>query len=208
MLTQDLPIFQTVPEDAESAVAALTMAFGIDPVCRWAWPDPAQYLQAFPQFIRAFGGAAFGVGGAFHAPAFCGAALWLPPESGPDDEALSTVFERTISPEKLSALGEMFEKMAAYHPAEPHWHLPLIGVEPRKMGQGLGSALLAAGLARCDELGMVAYLESTNPRNQGLYERFGFRPMGEIRSGDSPPIVPMVRPARQSQVRRPNARHL
>ena len=41
-----------------------------------------------------------------------------------------------------------------------------------------------------------AYLESTNPRNISLYRRHGFEPLGEIRSADSPLLVPMLRKAR------------
>lgn len=191
--TPTIPVRKTRPEQAPSAISALTMAFSIDPVCRWAWPDPAVYLDAFPRFIRAFGGAAFEADTAFHTDGFVGAALWLPPGAAPDDDALGALLERTIAPERLSQLFGIFEQMASYHPEEPHWRLPLIGVEPRLMGRGHGAALLAAGLARCDELGVTAHLESTNPRNQGLYERFGFVPLGEIRVGDSPAITPMVR---------------
>ena len=41
---------------AERCLAVLTLAFAGDPPCRWAWPDPQQYLEAFPRFARAFGG--------------------------------------------------------------------------------------------------------------------------------------------------------
>ena len=44
--------------DAERCLAVLTLAFGSDPPCRWAWPDPQQYLEALPRFTRAFGGSA------------------------------------------------------------------------------------------------------------------------------------------------------
>jgi hypothetical protein len=40
--------------DAERCLAVLTLALGCDPPCRWAWPDPQQYLEPFPwtSFIR------------------------------------------------------------------------------------------------------------------------------------------------------------
>jgi ribosomal protein S18 acetylase RimI-like enzyme len=86
--------------------------------------------------------------------------------------------------------------MVRYHPQEPHWYLPMIGVEPARQGKGLGAALLRAALLRVDAEGLSAYLESTNPRNVPLYERHGFEVIGEIRVGTCPPIVPMLRPAR------------
>jgi hypothetical protein len=30
--------------------------------------------------------------------------------------------------------------MSGYHPDEPHWYLPLLGVDPLRHGKGLGSA--------------------------------------------------------------------
>src|SRR5687767_6551887 len=43
---------------------------------------------------------------------------------------------------------------------------PFIGVEPARQGRGLGAALLRAQLAVCDQAGLPAYLESSNPRNR------------------------------------------
>lgn len=59
-----------------------------------------------------------------------------------------------------------------------------------------GSALLAEALRRCDREHMPAYLESSNPINAALYGRFGFEPLGVIRAGNSPPMVPMLRRGR------------
>jgi len=72
----------------------------------------------------------------------------------------------------------------------------MIGVDPVRQGRGLGSALLEAGLARCDAEGAMAYLESSNPKNVPLYERYGFEVLGVIEPEDFPPLTPMLRPAR------------
>jgi ribosomal protein S18 acetylase RimI-like enzyme len=39
-------------------------------------------------------------------------------------------------------------------------------------------------------------LESSNPANISLYERFGFEVMGRIQTETSPPMHPMLRAAR------------
>ncbi len=78
---------------------------------------------------------------------------------------------------------------------QPHWHLPLIGVEPARQGQGHGSAMLRHALRWCDGARLPAYLESTTPGNIPLYERHGFEVIGEIRIGRCPPIFPMLRAA-------------
>jgi hypothetical protein len=48
-------------------------------------------------------------------------------------------------------------------------------------------------LQQCDREKRLAYLESTNPRNMTLYERHGFKALGTIQVGTSPPMVPMLR---------------
>ncbi len=57
---------------------------------------------------------------------------------------------------------------------EPHWYLPLIGVDPAHQGEGHGDALMAYALARCDRDHAPAYLESSKPRNIPFYRRYGF----------------------------------
>jgi ribosomal protein S18 acetylase RimI-like enzyme len=89
-----------------------------------------------------------------------------------------------------------FEQMGRFHPAQPHWYLPLIGVDPAVQRAGYGSKLLRKRLARCDADQAPAYLEATNPRNCTLYERLGFERLGTIQAGSSPPIFPMLRKPR------------
>ena len=45
---------------------------------------------------------------------------------------------------------------------------------PSKQGQGKGAAMLKPVLEICDEQGLGAYLESSNPRNLSFYYRLGF----------------------------------
>ena len=184
------------PADADKANATILLAFSADPMTRWTLPDAARYLAVFPRLAHAFGSKAFGLGTAYQVDDYSGAALWLPPGTGPDEEALVSIFREAAPPEVQADGFGVFEQMAAYHPKEPHWYLPLIGVDPARQGRGLGSALLAHALRRCDEDRAPAYLESSNPTNIPLYERHGFRVLGEIRVGSSPVLTPMLRPAR------------
>ncbi len=66
-----------------------------------------------------------------------------------------------------------------HDPKEPHWHIGPIGVDPAFQGQGVGKALLGAFLEMADEDGPPAYLETDVDRNVTLYEKFGFRVIGE-----------------------------
>jgi len=180
-------------DEMPQTIASIVAAFLTDPIARFAWPSPHDHLRAMPLATQAFAGGSFAHGAAWVSADFCGAALWLPPGVHPDGEALERVFGESAKPEHLADLVATLEKMVQYHPDEPHWYLPMIGVEPNAQGRGIGAALLRHALARCDDDGLPAYLESSNARNIPLYERHGFEVMGEIRMGAAPLVTPMLR---------------
>lgn len=179
--------------DESPVIDVVVRAFRADPTARWTWPDPEQYLTHFPDFVRAFGGNAFAQGTAYYIDGYAGAALWLPPDTHPNEDALIALLQGTVADQQQEAVFALLEQMDRYHPSEPHWYLPLIGVDPSQQGKGYGSALMQHALARCDYDHRLAYLESTNPRNIPLYERYGFESLGTIEVRSSPPIVPMLR---------------
>lgn len=182
--------------DEASAVAVMVLAFSTDPAARWTWPHPQQYLRHFPSFVKALGGKALAHGSAYFVDGYAGAAMWLPPEVNPDEDELVDLLQRTGHPSVQKDVLTVFEQMAQYHPREPHWFLPFIGVDPLQQGKGCGAALMQHALAPCDRDGALAYLESSNPKNIPLYERHGFELLGTIQAGTSPPIFPMLRKPR------------
>ncbi|MCF3109636.1 GNAT family N-acetyltransferase [Niabella sp. CC-SYL272] len=184
------------PSEEAGAIAVLTLAFSVDPMVRWSLPNSKKYLAAFPLIAKAFGGNAFEGGTAYMGDNFAGVALWLPPGAGSDEESLVRLFDENVSNDVKKDLPGIFEQMEKFRPAEPHWYLPMIGVDPAYQNTGVGSALMKEALKVVDKDGSIAYLESSNPRNISLYERHGFEVIGEIRSGSSPILHPMLRKAR------------
>jgi ribosomal protein S18 acetylase RimI-like enzyme len=196
-ITMTTPTIRTATTSDEApAVDVVVLAFSADPAARWTWPDPHHYVTHFPSFVKAFGGKAFTHGSAYYMDGYAGAALWLPPGIHPDEELLLTLLQRTGSPQIQEDALAVFEQMGRYHPSEPCWYLPLIGVDPSQQGKGYGSALMEHTLIPCDRDKKLAYLESSNPRNIPLYERHGFEVVGTIQVGTSPPIFPMLRKPR------------
>jgi ribosomal protein S18 acetylase RimI-like enzyme len=185
----------TAPDEGP-VIAVEVLAFSVDPAARWLWPDPQQYVEHFPNFVRAFGGQAFVYRSAYYVDGYAGAALWLPPNVHPDDAVLIPLLKRTV-PEPIQADAfAVFEAMERYHPLEPHWYLPLIGVDPLHQGQGYGTALMQHALLPCDRDKTLAFLETANRKNIPFYERYGFEVLGTIQRGTSPPLYPMLRAPR------------
>lgn len=188
-----IPINTATISEQDQTIAVIVMAFSTDPITRWAYPDSLQYLNYFPKVVSAFGGNAFEHNSAYYGDGFSGAALWLPPDVQSREDEIVAITEQSVTGPRQGEIFSMFEQMASYHPDEPHWYLPLIGVDPILQGKGVGSALLKHSLIRCDQENKLAYLESTNPRNVPLYQRHGFELLGTIQIGSSPPMYPMLR---------------
>ncbi len=180
----------------ERAVATLVVAFGADPIIRWLLPDATRFLTHFPELLSLAADVATTGGRVDVTGRSAGAAIWHAPGVALDDDLVGGLVEASLDAQRLEDAFGLLEQMARCHPAEPHWYLPFIGVDPSLQGRGHGSDLLAQGLARCDRDRLPAYLEASSPRNRRLYERHGFEAVAEIRSADSPLMWPMLRPAR------------
>jgi ribosomal protein S18 acetylase RimI-like enzyme len=194
-LTAEREVKSASADIQASTISTIVLGFAADPMTRWVWPDSSEYLRIMPQFVMAFGGRAFEHGTAYITERARAAALWLPPGIEPDDVAMAAIMAQTLRPDIADDLSHVLEGMAKHHPHEPHWYLPLIAADPHWIGQGLGALLMKHALRRCDEEGIAAYLESSNPRNISLYERHGFEIIGEIQHGSSPTLTPMLRRA-------------
>jgi ribosomal protein S18 acetylase RimI-like enzyme len=186
-------VSRSQPEDIERLVAVIVAAFRADPFVRWMLPDEARYEEAFSRLSLGIAALAVEHQSARHTGDSLAAALWLPPGvESPGGEW----FMAAVPEERHAALEEVGRQMDGALPAQAHWHLRLLGVEPAAQGRGLGSELLRESLAASDALHEAAYLESTSPGSKALYERHGFAVTAEIQAGDSPPLWPMLRPPR------------
>ena len=192
------PGVATIAGDAQvdHAIATLVLAFVTDPVARWMYGNPHQYLLHIPRLFRALGTSSFAAGAAQRTSDGLGVALWLPPGVHGEDGPLEAVIAGSIVGERQAEVAAVFERTEHYRPAEPHWYLSLIGVEALHRNKGRGAALLKHRLQQCDRDHLPAYLWSSNPLNTSLYQRHGFEIASTIRVISSPSIYPMLRSAR------------
>ena len=115
-------------------------------------------------------------------------AAWLPPAdpwptmSLIQQIALLPRMTRICSLARVPRLLATMRLLERHHPSgPPHHYLYLLAVLPERQGQGLGSALLQAGLRAIDRARGATYLETASERNLALYRRHGFVVTGEAR---------------------------
>jgi ribosomal protein S18 acetylase RimI-like enzyme len=188
--------------DRERVIDCLSAAFADDPVMSWIGRrDAKRDIGRRAMFTFLVG--TLGIPGRelWTAEDYSTAALWIPPERADLKQPWWRELAMLPTIVKFTSLGglsrvEAFRKAAdAHHPkGRPHFYLMTIGVDPQFQGQGLGSTLLEATLAKIDARGLPSYLESSSPRNVPLYRRFGFEVTKEFRpTPDAPPLWGMWR---------------
>ncbi len=205
-LAAAVPIKRATPADAARIAPIFAAAFGADPVFDWLARGGKKRERALERFFLWILDRTIAHGETWLDVDGLAAAAWIPPilATAPpsffDDLSLLPAVLRLTGLSRLARGAAMAAAMERGHPHKPCFYLAFIGVAPRAQGTGLGSALLAHALARIDAAGADAYLENSNPRNIGLYERAGFSTLREIRArSDAPPIVAMWREARTHQ---------
>lgn len=185
-------IRDAVAADLEELVDTLSDSFTNDPMFNWLFPSTHLYPYFFRMLIRDV----YLPRGIIHIEEQArAAALWLPPEQRLKlvprlrllRFGLKLLREHGVQPVwRVLRQGSLFAK---HHPQEPHYYLQFIGCYRSEQGHGIGSALLKQGLRVCDERGMPAYLECSNPRNVPLYERHGFVVTGQHAVGKNGPMA-------------------
>jgi GNAT superfamily N-acetyltransferase len=196
---------QATTSDIPSITSMLVRAFDDDPVSNFMFAGPRRrHVGLHSFFTSELRRNYLPHGHVYVTEDLSGAALW-----GPPDRARHPVLELLqllptapflLSPHTIGALRLLFT-VEELHPTEPHWYLFTLGTAPEQQGKGVGSALLGAMLARIDEAGEPAYLESSKERNVPLYARFGFQVIHQIPStAGSPPIWRMWREPRAPEI--------
>jgi len=189
--------FSTVGESQQARVfATLVLAFAADPVERWLYPEPQQYLSHFPRFLAAFGGRAFAERTVWRLGEFSAVAVWLPPDAEADGDAITALLAETVAADKKDDTFAVLGQMDAAHPGYRHWYLPWFAVDTALQGRGLGGQLMEPCLEIVDAGHLPAYLETPNSRTIPFYRRHGFEVTGEAQAGTCPPITFMLRAAR------------
>lgn len=190
--------------DREQVAGLLDAAFQDDPVSGWIFPGEEYRRTTHPRLMAAFVDAVLAEGRVDVTEDGAACALWLPvPAEGGDEDGDIEEFARlreALDPdnERIELIGRL---TAEVHPSgRAHEYLWMIGVDPARQGEGLGSVLIGSVLDRCDREGTPAYLEASSERSRGLYERLGFELVERpLELPDGPLMWPMWREPAQGR---------
>ena len=173
--------------DLPAAANLFARAFDNDRMARLLDPDQAQRLRfqeraGKVQIKRAM--AYRHVFAAYEGEAVRGIAVWLPPgvtlrPSPPPLRAIPRIVKAIAQPGATRLIRHRHRALAQAHEA-PSWHLSFLATDPAHQGRGIGRRLLEHILQRAGADGTPVWLETTDPANVGLYERFGFTTTAHI----------------------------
>jgi GNAT superfamily N-acetyltransferase len=184
------------PDDRAAAAAALASAFATDPVCCWMSGQTDSETRMGPFWTSLVKtGLAKPDHEIYVDQDLSGVAVWR----GIDNWKLPPIEVARSLPAMVRSLRmrlplalQLLSAMEKAHPTAPHYYLEFLGTRRDQQSKGVGSALLAPMLERCDTEGVPAYLESSNPRNVPFYARHGFVETGVVAAPKGGPKLTMM----------------
>lgn len=182
-MTTEIATAPLAREQVAAGSQVLARAFWDDPMTVYIMPDEQKRMAASAWF--------FGVAERYvlrHGDPYTtaggveGCALWLPPGETKTSilglaraGMLTAPFRFGIGATwRLMSVLNQFEHLHDRDMPDRHWYLFILGVDPPRQGQGLGSALVAPVLSRADAEHLPCYLETTKEKNVVFYRKHGF----------------------------------
>jgi GNAT superfamily N-acetyltransferase len=172
----------------ERVIETVVAAFVSDPAFRYFFADDATFNDEATAFAGYLFDQRVNRGTVWVVEHGAAVAMWDPPRSG-DGPAGDGHGNRGLDlpAGTLDRLERYDAVVDAALPATPHWYLGILATHPHHAGLGWGRLAMTAGLDRAAEVGLPAYLETTNERNVELYQRAGWR-LTESAAVDDLPI--------------------
>jgi GNAT superfamily N-acetyltransferase len=204
-MSPDTVVREHRPDEVRTLVAIAGRAFWDDPLFNFFMPDLLTQHQHLSGFFSASieDAAAHGtVYAACIGEKLVGVAAWLPPgvPVATKGRRAAAQARRVLpaivrSPQRVVGY-RLLNELPKHHLHAPHWYLGVLAADPAWQGRGVGRALLEPVLARCDQEGLPAYLETQKESNLPYYGRYGFEVTHVIRVSNAPPVWTMTRPSR------------
>ncbi len=195
----EIQVRKAKPSDVAGISALLARAFDDDPLMTWMFPEGSGRLRRLPLLFRTLLRTTMPLGEVYTTEDAQGAAFWNPPGTFPlgwrTNARVGLTMARLLRFRILYCTPGLLY-FDSHHPKERHWYLQMLGTDPSWQGKGVGSALLAPVLQRCDEAGERVYLEASKEENLAFYARHGFTETEEMHVPHGPKMWVMWRDPR------------
>jgi ribosomal protein S18 acetylase RimI-like enzyme len=172
------------PRQAIAAGAILARSHADYPSFRHLFPDPRRRARALAAIFTGVARDAARLGSAYGALGgdgeLHGVAIWLAPGRYPWSAVRQLrgagwmLAVLRADPGSFRAFMKTGANGARLHPADQHWYLETMGVDPAVQRQGLGGRLIEPVLKIADRDQVDCYLETAEPANAEYYARHGF----------------------------------
>ena len=187
--------------DVPRIAATLTVALADSRWTRWALPDDGRMQRLTRLNELDAGHRGVGTGTAWVTDDVTAVAVWEPPPGAEGTSQLPADVEAALanelpylSADRFGAVRDTAALVAEARPAEPHWWLRHLGVRPTSRRQGLGAAVLAPVLVRCDAEDTLAAAAVHSWANVRFLRGFGFEVTLDTRTTDDElPLWVLVR---------------
>ena len=177
-------------QDWKMAIDCLTDAFSEDPCLKYLLEsevyDPVK-ARVIHEYTLKYG---WLYGQVFTSSKIVeGVSIWLPPKSNEVSSFMNAwmfirsgglKMNKTVNPGTVGIMkkyGGYSNELHHRNAKDPHWYLMSIGVAKEFQGQGFSKKLILPMLEYFDKNAQSCYLETHNPGNVALYEKFGFKVM-------------------------------
>ncbi|MFD2092449.1 GNAT family N-acetyltransferase [Blastococcus deserti] len=177
--------------DVPRIAATLTVALADSRWTRWALPDDGRMQRLTRLHELDAGHRGVGTGTAWVTDDVSAVAVWEPPPGAEATSPLPADVRAALGSElphlaadRISAVRDTAAILTSARPAEPHWWLLHLGVRPSSRRRGLGAAVLAPALVRCDTDGVLAAAAVFSWANVRFLRGFGFEVTWTGRTAD------------------------
>jgi len=180
--------------DVPHLAEVLADAFVDDPLSKWLFGDDDGLRE---RLRRSFDGLMrkvyLGKGSTYTTEDLAGCAMWAPPGkwklSIAQQLRLAPLMLRLMSGVSLRNGARLNVQVERAHPADAHWHLSVLGVDPARQRSGIGGSLMRPVLERADADRVLCHLETSKDENLAYYARHGFEISTELELPTGAPRV-------------------
>jgi GNAT superfamily N-acetyltransferase len=172
---------QAEQRDVPRIAATLTIALADSRWTRWALPDDGRMQRLTRLNELDAGHRGVGTGTAWVTEDVTAVAVWEPPPGAEGTAPLPADVQAALanelpylSADRFGAVRDTAALVEEARPAESHWWLRHLGVRPTSRRRGLGAAVLAPVLVRCDTDGVPAAAAVFSWANVRFLRGFGF----------------------------------